>query len=196
MSRSRRPSSAWARLDRLEAADERLRRAKAARPVQATCVLTAQQRTDGLRRVLRLVRWPDPFPDADGAGYLEQFRSWWFQRETAEATARFPTWARAALSRLCGLPDDLRVAKLRGLLGQIGWRDPFPRLRGRQYLEAYRRWRRVAKPRRRHRILPPESREGVCGELLKPKEVAVQENVGQGLQDMQIQPGQPPTSIG
>lgn len=191
----RRPTSAWVRLDRLEAAGERQRRARAARPAQAACPLTAQQRTNGLRRVLRRVRWPDPFPDKEGRDYLEQFWSWWFLRETAEATAHFPTWAREALSRLCAMPDDLRVAKLRGLLRQIGWRDPFPRLRGRQYLKAYRRWRRVDV--RRQRIVPHSSR-GILGEspqLEFPKEATMQENEV-ALQDARTQTGQPPISIG
>ena len=196
MSRFRRPTSAWARLAQLEAAGERRRRAQAARPMQATCPLTAQQRTDGLRRVLRCVRWPDPFPDREGAEYLEQFWSWWLQRETAEATASFPTWARDALSRLCAMPDDLRVAKLRELLREIGWRDPFPRLRGRHYLEAYRRWRRV--DARHQRIVPPAARGVVGGGLPqpeRPKEAAIQEN-GQALPDGQVRTGLPPVHIG
>lgn len=140
MSRFRRLTSVRARLARLEVAGERLRRTHEAAPAQAG-ELTAQQRVDGLRRVLRRVHWPDPFPGADGADYLEQFWSWWFERKTTEATAHFPTWAREALSGLCGLPDDLRAAKLRGLLRQVGHRDPFPRLQSRRYVEAYRRWR-------------------------------------------------------
>ena len=93
-------------------------------------------------RILRAVREdlpvqsiPDPFPQHDDEAYLEAYWPWFLQH----GLNRWPAWAEDTTVRVCcsGSVDE-RVRCLRELYAHLGVADPFPQLRGQQFLNALR----------------------------------------------------------
>src|SRR6516225_4989492 len=131
------------RIKRLERLLKR-RRPEEALPPAREHEWTPEERVEGLRRVLEIgTRQDDPFPGLEGHAYLERFWDWWFDPATCEATKHYPEWVIGPLSRICGAPDDRRVGLMRGILAQHGVPDPFPDLKGAEYLSQFHDWQQT-----------------------------------------------------